>query len=134
MVVINLNQYMFVNKLWILVPYSHWKTKNNVKLLLVDLYCTRNHVSTKNEPPFKVKKKLPWELSVIFLCEHCFHFYSCVPLNVWGNFVTFKSTLRRICHFAFPMQLQRGCLEILRFSNWGFLTSFLCWVTQHPHW
>jgi len=58
---INLNEYVFVNKLWIHIPYSHWKTKNNVKLLLVDIHCTTNHVSTKNGPPFKVKKKLPGE-------------------------------------------------------------------------
>ncbi len=141
MVVINPNKSMFVNKPWILNPCSYWKTKNNVKLLVVDIYCTTNHVNTKKWASFQSKEEIAlrrftqsfftlvycWfifryivELLVIFLCEHF------VPLNVWGQFVTFRSTLRRTCHFAFPMQLQRGCLEILTFSNWGFLTSFLC--------
>jgi len=47
MVVIKLNEYLFVNKPWILIPNSHSKTKDNMKLLWVDLYCKKTMLVQK---------------------------------------------------------------------------------------
>jgi hypothetical protein len=45
MVVINLNEHTIENKMWILTPYSHWKTENNVKLLLEWIYIAQQTMS-----------------------------------------------------------------------------------------
>jgi hypothetical protein len=47
MIVINPNEFVFVN--CGLIPNLHNRTKDNMKLLFVDLYCITNHVATKKE-------------------------------------------------------------------------------------
>jgi hypothetical protein len=50
-----------------------------MKLLLVDLYCTTNHVGAKNGPPLKARKKLPWkDLPKVFSHEFIANLFSSI--------------------------------------------------------